>query len=109
VLGEFNQPNNSQPGYSFAGEYNLALGQSGFSLAGRLGMTYAADDNMTAPGATDAGYAGFDTAQKNQQYRLSAGGGLRYAKNGFGIGFDYSYRSYGLLGGINMLGVSLNW
>ncbi len=109
VLGEFNQPNNSQPGYSFAGEYNLALGQSGFSLAGRLGMTYAADDNMKAPGATDAGYAGFDTTEKNQQYRISAGGGLRYAKNGFGIGFDYAYRSYGLLGGVNMLGVSLNW
>jgi hypothetical protein len=109
VLGEFNQPNNSQPGYSFAGEYNLALGQSGFALAGRLGMTYAADDNMTAPGSTDAGYAGFDTTKKNQQYRISAGGGLRYAKNGFGIGFDYAYRSYGLLGGVNMLGVSLNW
>ncbi|MGD0484568.1 MAG: PorV/PorQ family protein, partial [Gemmatimonadales bacterium] len=109
VLGEFNQPNNSQPGFSFGGEYNIALGQSGFSLAGRLGMTYAADDNMKAPGATDAGYAGFDTTEKNQQYRISAGGGLRYAKSGFGIGFDYAYRSYGLLGGVNMLGVSLNW
>jgi hypothetical protein len=109
VVGEFNQPNNSQPGYSFGGEYNMMLGQSGFSLAGRLGMTYAADDNMTAPTSTDATYAGFDTTKKTQQYRISAGGGLRYAKSGFGIGFDYAYRSYGLLGGVNMLGVSLNW
>jgi len=109
LLGEFNQPNNSQPGFSFAGEYNLALGQSGFSVAGRLGGTFSGDDNMTAPDPTSASYAGFTSALKGRQYRLSAGGGLRYAKGGFGIGFDYAYKNYGLLGGVNMLGVALNW
>ena len=109
LLGEFNQPNNSQPGFSFAGEYNLVLGTSGFSAAGRLGMTYAADDNMTTPAAGSAGYAGFDSGLSNKQYRVSVGGGLKYAKSGIGIGFDYAYRDYGLLGGVNMLGVALNW
>lgn len=109
VLGEFNQPNNTQPGFSFGGEYNLALGQSGFSVVGRLGMTYAADDNMNAPSATSANYAGFTSGLSGKQYRLSAGGGVRYAKGGFGLGFDYAYKNYGLLGGVNMLGVALNW
>jgi hypothetical protein len=109
LLGEFNQPNNSQPGFSFAGEYNMALGSTGFSVAGRLGLTYAADDNMSLPAAGSATYAGFESGLSNKQYRVSAGGGLKYAKGGFGIGFDYAYRSYGLLGGVNMLGASLSW
>ena len=38
-----------------------------------------------------------------------AGGGLRYAKGAFGLGFDYAYKNYGLLGGVNMLGMAINW
>ena len=109
LLGEFNQPNNSQPGFSFAGEYNLALGSSGFSVAGRLGMTYASDDNVTTPTAGSVTYAGFESGLSGKQYRISAGGGLKYAKGGMGIGFDYAYRNYGLLGGVNMLGMAVNW
>ncbi len=109
VLGEFNQPNNSQPGFSFGGEYNMALGGSGFSVAGRLGVSYYGDDTMNAPDATSANYAGFQSALSGKTVRMSAGGGLRYAKGTFGIGFDYAYKNYGLLGGVNMLGLALNW
>jgi len=109
LLGEFTQPNSSAPGFNLAGEYNLGLGSSGFSLAGRVGMTYAPDDNMDVPASGAATYAGFDTVLSGSQYRISAGGGLKYARGGFGVGFDYAYRSYGLLGGVNMLGLSLNW
>jgi hypothetical protein len=109
LLGEFNQPNNSQPGFSFAGEYNLALGSSGFSVAGRAGMTYAGDDNMTMGTAGSVGYAGFDSGLSSKPYRMSVGGGLKYTKAGIGVGFDYAYRDYGLLGGVNMLGMALAW
>jgi hypothetical protein len=109
LLGEFTQPNNSEPGFNLAGEYNMTLGRSGFSLAGRAGMTYAPDDNLNAPVSGAANYAGFDSGLSGSKYRMSAGGGLRYAKGGVGLGFDYAYRSYGLLGSVNMLGVSLNW
>ena len=109
VLGEFTQPNNSAPGFGFAGEYTLGLGSTGFSLAGRLGMTYAPDDNLDVPASGAATYAGFDTGLSGSQYRMSAGGGLRYSKAGFGFGFDYGYRDYGLLGKVNTLGLSLNW
>jgi hypothetical protein len=40
---------------------------------------------------------------------MSVGGGLKYAKAGIGVGFDYAYRDYGLLGGVNMLGMALAW
>lgn len=109
LLGEFNQPNNSQPGFSFGGEYNMALGQSGFSVAGRLGVSYYGDDTMSAPDATAANYAGFESALSGKTVRMSAGGGLRYAKGAFGLGFDYAYKNYGLLGGVNMLGMAINW
>jgi hypothetical protein len=79
VLGEFSQPNNSEPGFGFAGEYTLGLGSSGFSVVGRLGMTYAPDDNLDVPASGSATYAGFDTGLSGSQYRMSAGGGLRYA------------------------------
>jgi hypothetical protein len=109
LLGEFNQPNSSQAGFSFGGEYNMTLGQSGFSVAGRLAMTFVGDDNMSAPDSAAANYQGFTSTLKGSQSRFSAGGGLRYAKGNFGIGFDYAYKNYGLLGGVNMLGLSLNW
>ena len=109
LLGEFNQPNNSQPGFSFGGEYNMALGQSGFSVAGRLGVSYYGDDTMSAPDATAANYAGLESALSGKTVRMSAGGGLRYAKGAFGLGFDYAYKNYGLLGGVNMLGMAINW
>jgi len=109
VLGEFNQPNNSEPGFSFGGEYNMNLGQSGFAVVGRLGVTYAADDNLSAPDASSANYAGFASGLSSKQYRMSAGGGVKYARGGFAVGFDYAYKNYGLLGGVNMLGMSLNW
>jgi len=105
LLGEFDQPNNSEPGFNLAGEYNLTLGRSGFSLAGRAGMTYASDDNLSPT----AEAAGFESAFGSEQYRISAGGGLRYSRGTFGIGFDYAYRSSGLLGGVKMLGVSVSW
>jgi len=109
LLGEFTQPNNSEPGFNLSGEYNMSLGRSGFSLAGRVGMTYAPDDNAALPVAGAARYAGFQSGVDAQQYRISAGGGLRYARGTFGMGFDYAFRSLGALGNVNMLGVSLNW
>lgn len=111
ALGEFSQPNNTQPGYNFAGEYNLKLGQSGFAVAGRLGYTSSPDNNLDAPGANDPGGAGFNSTVGAGSEGLSAGGGLRFQRSahGFGMGFDYGYRNLGLLGSVNMITVSLDW
>jgi hypothetical protein len=111
VLSEFSQPNNSEPGYNFAGEYNLKLGQSGFGLAGRLGFTSAPDNNMDLPASGATGYAGFESGATAGSEGLSAGGGIRFQRSsrGFGLGFDYGYRNMGLLGGVSMITVSLDW
>lgn len=111
ALGEFSQPNNTEPGYNFAGEYTLRLGQSGFAVAGRLGYTSSPDNNLDAPSATDPNGAGFTSSVGVGSEGLSAGGGLRFQRSahGFGLGFDYGYRNLGLLGSVNMITVSLDW
>lgn len=110
VMGEFTQPNNTDPGFNVAGEYNLGLGSSGFSLAGRIGFTYAPDNSLKPAAAGSTGYAGFDTSVNGESMDgFSAGGGLRYQGRTTGIGFDYAYRNMGLLGGVNMLSVGLSW
>jgi hypothetical protein len=107
LLGEFTQPNNSNPGFNFGGEYGMQLGSSGFSVAGRAGMVYAPDNNLRADTA-EAGFA--TTVKEGQMIRASAGGGLYYRGGGtFGIGVDYAYRNMGLLGGVNMFTLGLNF
>lgn len=110
LLGEFNQPNNSDPGFNFAGEYNL-MASNTVSLAGRIGYTYAPDNNLDPAGAASADYAGFDTSADGEGMDgFSAGGGLRFGRAaGFTVGFDYAYRHMGLLGGVNMISVGLTW
>ena len=111
ALGEFSQPNNTDPGYNFAGEYNIRLGQSGFQLAGRLGYTSSPDNNLEAPGLGSPDSPGFASSVSTGADGLSAGGGLRWQKNprSLGLGFDYAYKNLGLLGGVNMVTVSLDW
>jgi len=112
VLGEFTQPNNNNPGFNVGGEYGLALGSSGFSVAGRASVTYSPDNNVTAPDSGTASYAGFSSSVGGtSQYRMSAGGGVYYRPSsaGFGIGIDYAYRNMGLLGGVNMISVGFTW
>jgi hypothetical protein len=109
LMGEFTQPNNSNPGFNFGGEYAVGLGSSGFALAGRVGMTYWPDENATADSSAATG-AGFASGLTNRMVRWSAGGGLHYGRGGaFGFGVDYAYRSMGLLGGVNMFTFEVNW
>jgi hypothetical protein len=107
LLSEFSQPTNSRAGFAVGGEFTLAdLGKSGFWLAGRGSWSYQADNDMG-----DLGGAGFDTGLtgKEKADGLAAGFGVGYTRGNFGLGFDYAYRSLGVLGGTNMVSVSLNW
>jgi hypothetical protein len=110
LLSEFNQPNNTDPGFNLGGEYQVGLG-SAIRVAGRVGFTYAPDNNLDAPGPGSADYAGFDSSPDGEGMDgFSAGGGVRWAsRGGFGLSVDYAYRSMGLLGGVNMVSVGVNW
>jgi hypothetical protein len=109
IMGEFTQPNNNEPGYNFGGEYAVSLGSTGFSVAGRASVTYWPDNNLAVPDSGRAGFVG--SSSSSTQYRMAAGGGLRYqpGNTGFGIGIDYAYRNMGLLGGVNMVTVGFTW
>jgi hypothetical protein len=108
LMGEFSQPNNTEPGFNFGGEYALRLGGSGFQIAGRASYTYAPDNNLDAPSQTVAGFA--SSVDDEGLDGFAAGGGIRWQRGrGFGLSFDYAYRHLGLLGGVNMITVGLNW
>jgi hypothetical protein len=112
VLAEFNQPNNNQPGFNLGGEYQVSLGGSGFSVAGRASVTYWPDNNVSLPDSTSSNYAGFSSSiGGTSKYRASYGGGVYYrpGTSGFGVGVDYAYRNMGLLGGVSMLSVGFTW
>ncbi len=111
LMGEFTQPNNSDPTFGFAGEYDVRLGTSGFALAPRISYTYAADNNFDPAGANDPNYAGFTSTLGSGADGFAAGAGIRYraSPRGIGFGFDYAYRNMGLLGNINVISVGVTW
>jgi len=111
LLGQFTQPNNNEPTFGFAGEYDVKLGTSGFSLAPRVSWTYQPANSLNPAGPNDPNYAGFATGVSNGMDGFAAGAGLRWRKNptSVGFGFDYAYRNMGLLGNINTMSVGITW
>ncbi len=107
LLSEFNQPNNSRPGFNGGLEWALTnIGNSGFTAMARGSYSYQSDNSLSITNA-----AGFNTtlsSQKNQD-GLAFGGGLDYDRGQFGIGIDYAYRSLGVLGGTNFFSATLHW
>ena len=109
LMGEFSQPNNTDPGFNFAGEYTVGLGRS-FGLAGRIGYTYAADNNLDPAQQGAANYPGFNSNVSEGMDGFSAGGGLRWqAGSSLGLNLDYAYRNLGVLGGTSMFSIGLSW
>lgn len=111
LMGEFTQPNNNDPSFGFAGEYDVRLGSSGFALAPRVSYTLQPANNLDPADATSASYAGFNTAVSAGADGLALGAGIKYRKTprSFGFGVDYAYRNYGLLGNINTISLGMSW
>lgn len=107
VLSEFTQPNNNRAGFGVGAEFMLNdIGKSGFFFAGRGSWSYAADNNLDA--GSGAGFASTLSGKENTD-GLAAGFGLGYRRPTIELGFDYAYRSLGLLGGTNMMSFSVSW
>jgi hypothetical protein len=107
LLSEFNQPNNSKPGFNGGLEWALTnIGNSGFTAMARGSYSYQSDNSLTITNA--AGFNTTLTSQRNQD-GLAFGGGLDYDRGQFGIGIDYAYRSLGVLGGTNFFSATLHW
>jgi len=111
VLGQFDQPNNNEPGFGVGGEYSIKLGGSGFSLAPRVSYTYQPANSYNAPSSSDASYAGFDSGISNGSYGFAYGGGIDFHRSptSFGFGVDYAVKSFGPLGNTSVVSVNLSW
>ena len=106
VLGDFNQPNNNTPGFSFGGEWmSNRIGGSDFGFALRGSYNYT--------GANDLDPLGQETALNDEEklHGLAFGGGLMYGmgNGGFSLGLDYAYKYMGILGPTNFFSFTLGW
>jgi Type IX secretion system protein PorV len=109
VLGEFNQPNNTNAGAGGGLEWALTdVGSTGFSVMARGSYSYQPDNNIV-PVAADAGFD-TDLSGKENLDGLALGGGIGYrARSGLGLTVDYAYRHMGVLGGTNFFSATINW
>jgi len=108
VLSEFTQPNNNRAGFGFGAEFMLNdIGKSGFFFAGRGSWSYQPDNTLDYVGAN----AGFQSTMSGKENTdgLAGGFGLGYRRPSLELGFDYAYRSLGLLGGTNMMSFTVSW
>lgn len=106
VLSEFTQPNNNRSGFGVGAEFAMNdIGKSGFFFSGRGSWSYQPDNNL------DASAAGFSSSMSGTEGKdgLAAGFGVGYRRPSLELGFDYAYKSLGLLGGTNMLTFSVSW
>lgn len=103
ILGDFNQPNNSKPGYVFGTEAAFTrMGGSNFNAAIRGSYSYA-----SANAGQDV--AGSDLNEEQGYQGTAFGGGLAYVTEGFNLGFDYAWRYMGILGATNFFTFSIGW
>jgi hypothetical protein len=109
LLGQFSEVSNiNQPGFGFAGEYEWSPEDMPVAVALRGGYDFQSDNTFND--TEEADFAGaFDTENGDGMDGLSLGGGLEYSLGDYGLGFDYAFRHFGVLGSRNVFSVSLGW
>ena len=109
LLGQFSEVSNiNQPGFGFAGEYEWTPEDMPVAVALRGGYDFQSDNSFSD--AEETQFAGsLDAENGDGMDGLSLGGGLDYRLGDFGLGFDYAYRHFGVLGSRNVFSVSLGW
>ena len=103
LLADFNQPNNTGPGYVFGMEFGFPqMGGSNFNGSVRASYSYAsANSGQDVSGSQ---------LNEEQSYRVPAvGGGLSYTTETFNLGFDYAWKYMGILGSTNFFTFSIGW
>jgi hypothetical protein len=108
LLSEFTQPNNTKPGAGAGLEWSAQnLGNSGFSLAARGSYTIQPDNQFDV--GNGAGFASQEKSGSFTSDGAALGGGIAYGKGNLKLGFDYAWRSLGVLGSTNFFSFSLGW
>jgi hypothetical protein len=108
VLAEFTQPTNTKPGAGAGVEWVATnIGGGGFSFAARGSYTVNPDNDES-----DINFSGLTSSENQGSFTsdgLALGGGLSYERPSVRLGFDYAWRSLGLLGGTNFLTFTVGW
>lgn len=109
LLGQFSEVSNiNEPGFGVAGEWMWTPADMPVAVALRGGYDYQSDNSFND--TEDAQFAGaYDTDKSDSMDGLTLGGGLDYEIAGYGLGFDYAFKHYGVLGSRNIFSVSLGW
>jgi hypothetical protein len=112
LLGQFSEVSNiNQPGFGLAGEYEWSPVDMPLSVALRGGYDFQSDNEFNEQEQVD--FEGGNDLQETENGDgmdgLTFGGGLEYAIGDVGLGFDYAYRHFGVLGSRNVFSVSFGW
>ena len=105
LMSDFNQATSNKAGFTFGSEWaSNHLGGSGFGFALRGSYSYQPANNIAV-----ADPASTSLSDEENLQGLAVGGGLNYGMGNFSLGFDYAYRSQGVLGGTNFFTFSVGW
>lgn len=98
--GEFNEQNNTDPSWGFAGEYEWDPPEGPVSAALRGSYSFQPDNYFSDQ--EDAAIGSRLAADNRGLDGLALGGGLKYRFADYEAGFDYTYRHFGYLGSVNV-------
>lgn len=108
LLGQFNEPNDNAAGVGFGGEYAWTPVDLPLSAALRGSYEFQPDNSWNGE-TSDELAAAYDTQHGDGTDGLTLGGGLAYSLGDLSAGFDYAWRSFGVLGSRNVFTISLGW
>lgn len=97
---EFNEPNNTDPSWGFAGEYEWLPPDGVFGAA--LRGSYSSQPDNTLSDQEDLAVGQSLDAENTGVDGLALGGGLKYRFSNYEARLDYTYRHFGVLGSIDV-------
>ncbi|UCF21471.1 MAG: PorV/PorQ family protein [Gemmatimonadota bacterium] len=102
LLGEFNERNNTDPSFGFAGEYAWDPADGPVSASLRASYSFQPDNYLTDGEKGEIGTRLTDGLSNKGLDGMALGGGLAYRFANYEAKFDYTFRHYGYLGSRNV-------
>jgi hypothetical protein len=98
--GEFNEPNNTDPSWGFAAEYEWLPPEASIGAALRGSYSFQPDNSFSEQ--EDLAFASSLPIEDENLDGLALGGGLKYRFSNYEARLDYTYRHFGPLGSVNV-------
>lgn len=108
LAGEFNEADNTDPGWGLAAEYEFSPVDTGLKAALRGSYAWQPDNDISAVDRDRFG-PGVDAGDDSGLDGMVLGGGVAYDISGYQARVDYAYRHFGVLGSVNVFTVGFGW